>query len=146
MVALGCSSVTARVVGDADLSKSRTFYVEKNEKDNHGIDVMLRDELRKWGRRATSGPKGLSGAGAHVLVTYSDSWFWDFRMYMMELKVEFRDPETREVVASAVSHRDSYTSKSPEHMVWESLVEIFEKAHPEETPPPDPEPKHEDPA
>ena len=140
IVVAGCSSVKANVVRDADLSKSRTFYVEKNEKDKRGIEIMLRDELRRWGRRATCGPQGLKPGGTHVLVTYADRWHWDLRMYMRELKVEFRDPETGEVVASVVSRRDSLTDRGPESMVWVTLVEIFEKAHPEEQPPPDPKP------
>jgi len=140
LIGVGCSaSVNARSVADADVSKSRTFYVQKNPKDKHDIDLMLRDELRKWGRKATNGPEGQAPAGTHVLVTYSDSWYWDLRMYLLELQVFFRDPQTKEVLASAVNRRTSLVSASPEYMVWEALVGIFAKAHPDEKPPPAPE-------
>ena len=107
-VAGGCASLNARPVADADLSKSRNFHVQKNPKDNHGIDIMLRDELRRWGRRATNGPEGSVPAGARMLVAYSDSWYWGLHMYLLELEVEFRDPETAEVVASAVDRRECH--------------------------------------
>ncbi len=137
----GCSSLKANAVRDADLSKGRTFYVQKVPKDTHGLEVILRDELLRWGRKATHGPEGKMPAGTDVLVTYVNHYWWDMRMYLMQLDVEFRDPKTKKVVASAVNKRTSLVSRSAAYMAWEALVAVFKKTNPDEKPPPDPRAK-----
>ena len=140
LVAGGCgTSMKANAVGDADLAKGRTFYVQKHPKDTHSIDVILRDELKRWGRKVSAGPEDKMPSGTDVLITYYDHWTWDMRMFLHQLDVQFRDAKTREVVASAVNKHSSLASGSPTFMAWEALVAIFAKVRPSEKPPPEPD-------
>jgi len=140
----GCLNTTnVKAVEDADLASVRTFYVVERETDKQDIHIIVRDELRRWGKTATSGPRAAMPARTEVLVTTDDHWFWDMRMYLTELEVVFRDPQTKEVLASAIKKRGSLDAKSPAYMAWEAVAAVFVKTHPGEKPLPAPGDKDE---
>ena len=60
------------------------------------------------------------------MVTYVDKWMWDITMYLIELTITFRDPETRAAVGSGNSYHTSLTRLSPEEMVAEVIDNILE--------------------
>ena len=124
----GCSvnRATGNFDPGMDLSQTDVFYVERFDPDNRGIEKIIADNLSVRGYKATFGEEGLAPDDATMVVTYVDKWMWDITMYMIELTITFRDPETRAAVGSGNSYHTSLTRLSPEEMVAEVIDNILE--------------------
>ena len=68
---------------------------------------------------------------ADILVTYVDRWHWDITMYMLDLRVEVRDPATDYILATSHSTRTSLSRTSPEKMVQEVVDELVRQQNKE---------------
>ncbi len=123
----GCANteLVSDIDPQIDMSDIRTFHVVKFRNDNRGIEKLLSDRLNNMGFKASSGTTTISPQKVDAIIEYQDKWMWDITMYMLELNVDFRDPETNYKFASARSYRTSLARKSPEEMVEEVLNEIF---------------------
>jgi hypothetical protein len=122
----GCaSSLEAEKMPGVDLAGLNSFYVRKLPADGRGIERLIAAELTEMGKRATSGAEQRPPYGVDAIVTYQDKWMWDMTMYMLELSVQVRDPESDVQLASGHSMRTSLVRKSPEEMVKEVLTQIF---------------------
>jgi hypothetical protein len=131
LLAAGCSStLQAKKSPGADLSQLKAFYVQKLPADGRGIERVIADRLTQMGYRASSGPGDSPSSPVDAIVTYQDKWMWDITMYMIELSVQLREPQTRTVLATGHSMRTSLVRKDPEGMVEEVLTEIFKRGHP----------------
>lgn len=121
----GCAvnKATATLEPSADFSNVKRFHVEKFDPDKRGIDELIVKKLESLGYEVQSGeaPK----ENADVLVTYVDKWMWDITMYMIELTINFRDPQNNFPMASGNSYHTSLTRKSPEEMVDEVISNLF---------------------
>lgn len=107
-----------------DMSELNTFHVVKFEKDNRGIEKLIAERLQKMGYKASYGPyKKEQDVQANI--EYQDKWMWDITMYMLELNIDFRAPDTDYKFATGRSYRTSLVRKTPEEMVEEVLSEIF---------------------
>jgi hypothetical protein len=124
----GCAntSLTPDIDPSADLIGLQSFYVAKLESDDRGIEQLIAAELIAMGKDATSGTEPNPPSPADALVTYEDKWFWDITMYMLELNIDLRDPETNYKFATARSYRTSLARKSKEEMVREVPGKLFE--------------------
>lgn len=125
----GCANteLISEVDPQVDISQMKSFHVVKFEKDNRGIEKLIADRLNASGLQATSGPEKIPEKPVQVIVEYQDKWMWDITMYMLELNIDFRDPETNYKFASGRSYRTSLVRKSPDEMVEEVLNDIFSK-------------------
>lgn len=123
----GCATnrATATLTPGTDLAKIKSAYVVKQPKDNHAINDLIAAGLEKRGYIVTRGPELSTPYKADVAVTYVDKWMWDFTLYMIELTVNLRDPQTGFPMAVGNSHHTSLTRKSPPEMVDEVLDNIF---------------------
>jgi hypothetical protein len=123
----GCSKVVLKADSDPnmDISTIKSFYVQKLPADNRGLEVKIASQLNDFGYQATSGVNALPTQPVDAIVTYTDRWMWDITMYMLELNIEFRDPDTNYVFASGNSYRTSLVRKPPEHMIEEVLRKIL---------------------
>lgn len=123
----GCvnTELTSDIDPSADLVGLGTFYVAKAGHDERGIEVLIAAELNAMGKTATSGVDPKPTAPVDAVVTYEDKWMWDITMYMLELNIDLRDPETNYKFATGRSYRTSLARKKPEEMVTEVLSEIF---------------------
>jgi len=132
LVAQGCSvnRATATLAPGADLSRIRNVYVVKEAGDDHSVDELMKTQLTKMGYTATNGPELPLPYKADAVLTYVDKWMWDITMYMLELTVHLRNPETNASLAVGNSLHTSLTRKSPEAMVEEVLGNIFKNAKP----------------
>lgn len=131
LLSMGCSStLQAKRAPGADLSSLKTFYVQKLPADERGIERLIADRLTQMGFRATSGSGETPPSPVDAIVTYQDKWMWDITMYMIELSIQLREPQSRMVLATSHSRRTSLVRKSPEGMVEEVLTEIFKGDHP----------------
>lgn len=123
----GCAvnRATASVSPGTDLSKVKTAYVVKHDKDKYRVNELIKSKLESKGYTVTTGPQTPAPVAADVSVTYLDKWMWDITMYMLELTVDFRDPKTNFPIASGNSLHTSLTRKSPEAMVDEVVNNIL---------------------
>ena len=123
----GCAvnRANASLTPGADLSKIKTAYVAKFDKDVHDINNIITKKLQSKGYQVSTGPALPLPYPADVTVTYTDKWMWDITMYMLELTINFRDPKTDFPIATGNSVHTSLTRKSPEEMVDEVLSNIL---------------------
>jgi len=125
----GCSTVLqATKVPGADLSRLKTFYVQRLPADERGIEQLIAKELIKTGHMSSFGSEENPSSLVDAIVTYQDKWMWDITMYMLQLSIQIRDGKDRMVLATGQSLRPSLVRKSPEGMVEEVLGEIFKGA------------------
>jgi hypothetical protein len=123
----GCAvnRATASLTPGTDLSKVKTAYVVKFDKDVHNVDAIIAKKLESKGYTVTTGPALPPPYKADVAVTYTDRWMWDITMYMIELTINLRDPKSDFPIATGNSFHTSLTRKSPEEMVDEVLSNIL---------------------
>lgn len=121
----GCVNVaTAKVNPTTNLSALKTMYVQHYESDNSGVNTEIADQLRSKGITVTTGT-GAPPKNIDALVTYVDTWRWDITMYMLDLKIAIRDPNTEYLLASGDSLHTSLTRKSQTEMITEVLNNIY---------------------
>ena len=128
----GCVStdLTGAMMPGAQLPPSEVYFVEKFKPDGRGLDAVIRDQLKTFGKTATSGPEGGAPAEATIIVTYQDQWMWDMRMYLLQLDIQFKDPKTGHVLATGKSYRTSLAAKKPPEAANEILLKIFAEEGP----------------
>jgi len=123
----GCATNRERasVSPEVDLAGLRTYHVVRFAPDSRGIEQTIAAALRRRGLEATAGGEGDAPASAQVIVTYQDKWRWDMTMYMLELRVYFREPQTGRLLAMGSSYHTSASRLTPEEMASEVLANIF---------------------
>jgi len=123
----GCSKAVLKSDSDpnTDISGIKSFYVRKLPADNRGIEAKIASQLNEFGYQATSGSNQLPPQAVDAIVTYTDHWMWDITMYMLELNIQFHDPQTDYVFASGNSYRTSLVRKPPEYMIEEVLRKML---------------------
>src|SRR5215831_11686351 len=127
LVLTGCSKAILRSDSDpnTNLGSLKTFYVLKFSEDNRGLEKIIAKTLTGYGFQATDGTDATSPTSVDAVVTYKDRWMWDITMYMLEINIELRKPDTNFMFASGNSYRTSLVRKSPEEMIDEVLRSIF---------------------
>ena len=124
---VGCvnTSLSADVDPSADLSTLNSFFVIRQPKDERGIERLIAEELEKLGRGVGYGEELQARNTVDAVITYQDRWMWDITMYMIELRIQVREPATDYIIASGEVYRSSLARKSPEEMVQSVIREIF---------------------
>ena len=128
-VLTGCANteLVSDIDPQVDISQIRSVHVVKFEQDNRGIENLIANNFNDRGIQATTSPTKQPKQPVQAIVEYRDKWMWDLTMYMLELNIDFRDPETNYKFATGRSYRTSLARKSPEEMVDEVLSDIFNK-------------------
>jgi hypothetical protein len=123
----GCAKVVIKSDSDpsVNLAALNTFYVQKFAPDKRGLEKIIAAKLNEIGFDATSGAEAVPPRPVDALVTYKDKWMWDITNYMLEINLEFRNPETNFMFASGKSYRTSLARKSPEGMIDEVIHDLF---------------------
>lgn len=126
----GCANQSiATMSPGSSLGNAKSFYVVRLEADKRGVNNLIRDRLIALGYTAESGAEmPLTKYHADIVVNYEDRWMWDMTMYMLQLTITYRDPNTGYPIVVGKSLHTSLTRKSPEAMVEEVLTSIFIKA------------------
>jgi hypothetical protein len=132
-LALGCGVACSykhlygETMRGVELRSKHRIHVLQHAQDKRNIDDMIADRLRRAGFEATSGPEGSPlPEGVAAVVTYEDHWMWDMSNYLIVLRIDFRDPDTNELLASGQSYRTSLDRKPPEYMVDEVLAKLLQ--------------------
>lgn len=121
----GCASMSSQKAANTDLTTLKSFYVVQLAADGRGIDKVIAEQLTAMGFTATHGKAEETPKDVDAVVTYQDRWMWDFTMYMIELNVQVRAPQTQMTLASGKSFRPSLQRRSPAEMAKEVLTSIF---------------------
>ena len=123
----GCANrATAKVEPGVDLQALKTMHVVKIPEETAGISTLIADDLRRRGYTVTEGTEKPKEANA--IVTYVDRWMWDITMYLLELTIVIREPETDFPMATGSSLHGSLTRKSPKEMVEEVMGNVFKES------------------
>ncbi|NMG54019.1 hypothetical protein [Aromatoleum aromaticum] len=122
----GCAinRATAHTDPATDLSTLKTMHVKKFADDNANTDALIADRLRSKGISVTTDADTRPGK-VDATVTYVEKWMWDITMYMLELTVVIREPESDFPLASGNSYHTSLTRKSPGEMANEVIDNIY---------------------
>ena len=89
----------------ADLGSIKKFFVVHQPNDNRGINKMVCENLTKRGFEATTGEAKDVPSGVDATVTYQDKRMWDITMYLLQLDIQFRKPQSDIPLATGQSLR-----------------------------------------
>jgi hypothetical protein len=106
---------------EGSLGSPAQYYVVRHDDDDWQVGSMIVRWFEGRGLCAREGPQAELPADATVVVVYEDHWMWDMTMYMLSLKVDFRDARSDVLLASGQSYRTSLYRKAPETVVGEVL-------------------------
>jgi hypothetical protein len=116
----------AETMKGVDLGARDRIYVVHQPRDQRHIDFMIANRLKRAGFEATAGDAvSETPDGLDAIVSYEDHWVWDMSNYLIVLRIDLRDPKTRELLASGQSYRTSLDRKPPEFMVDEIITTMF---------------------
>jgi hypothetical protein len=123
----GCSSAGQQAAGPrVDLGKYRHIYVRSASNDSAQLDAMMAAELRQLGYDASSGVRTMQPIDAELTLTYDSRWEWDFRQYLIELRVTVSHARSEQIITGAREFHPGITSKSPQAMVHDVLAQLFQ--------------------
>jgi len=122
----GCATTRTHVVeNDRSLKDVRRFFVLRNLKDNHGIDVRIVRALQARGFEAESGPITLLPPSAQAVIVYEDRWAWDFANHMVFLKLGARDPQAAFPYVWASYQKQVAFTTNVDEVVGQVLGDLF---------------------
>jgi hypothetical protein len=117
----GCSSLSSHQNPAVDFTKFKRYYIEHRITDNHGVDQLIAQDLRRRGLEATHGHLTMIPDKIDVIVTYEDRWTWDFKSYLIELNIAVRDARSNKLIASGTYRHPGPLSKDPAVMIRKIL-------------------------
>lgn len=122
---IGCVSSTAGLPISV-VEPEATYCVQLQPNDGRNLAESIAMRMNARARSATSSAD-CSGANADYLVTYTDRWQWDMRMYLRALRVEIRALDTEALAAYGESQQNSLgaTGENFETIIDRTLDEIF---------------------
>jgi hypothetical protein len=133
----GCSTLDTHFANNASITRFKNIYVQRNLNENHGLDGLIVRELKSRGIQAKSGPMTLLPRDAKAYITYEDQWDWDFKDYLISLRMTVRDATTNRLLASVMYFRPTAFMKTPDYMVRKVLDGLLNPAaHSTESSPP----------
>lgn len=127
-LATGCAvnRATASVDPVVRLSELKTMHVKKFADDNADTDKLIAEKLRSKGVSVTTDGDPQPGK-VDAVVTYIEKWMWDITMYMLELTIVIRDPQTNFPLATGNSYHTSLSRLAPKEMVNEVVDNIYKE-------------------
>jgi hypothetical protein len=131
ILATGFSGCIANTAGQmtlpAEVSAHGSYFVERSAEDTRDLAKTIAAHMQARGLNATAGAPGESRPGFDYVVTYTDRWFWDMRMYLADLRIEVRDAKDHSVVGFGQSSQSSLKAmgQSHEDVVDTALNQLF---------------------
>lgn len=117
----GQMSLSTQVAGQG------TYYVERQPKDERDLATVIAQRMRERGLKATAEQAGVARPQCDYLVSYTDKWMWDMRMYLYDLRIDLRDAKDNSVVGYGQSMQSSLKAmgRSYEDVIDLALDELF---------------------
>lgn len=113
----GCASYDVRQAFPQGFAAMRHYFVLSNSNDNHGLDRQIVAVLRARGLEADAGPQTMMPDETQVVITYQDSWAWDFGDHLIGLQLTARETKANFPFANA-----RFSAKIPKHRSAETIV------------------------
>ena len=129
LAATGCSytHLYGERLGGVQFDRARAIRVERHPDDERDIAGLIGERLVRAGFRvAHAAEVAPETEQAQAIVSYEDHWMWDMSMYLLTLRIDFRDPRTNELRASGQSYRTSLDRVEPQVMVNEVVDKILD--------------------
>lgn len=119
----GQTSLDGFALAERDSSEV-VFFVERQPEDSHQLDEAIVRVLAKRGVTAVTVEPELYD----YRITYIDRWYWDMRMYMIDFRIDVRDPKTNVLLATARSYQTSLAAlgKGRENIIADAIKILFE--------------------
>ncbi|AOS43175.1 hypothetical protein Verru16b_00218 [Lacunisphaera limnophila] len=117
----GCASVDTKVERAEDLARVQRFFVIANANDSRALDRHLVNALRARGLTAEFGPRTMIPDDTQAVITYQDSWTWDFGDRLMYLEVTARDVQSRQPLG-LMQYRAKIPGRQPVGEIITDLV------------------------
>ena len=108
-------SAAGQLMPRTALDQGKTFFVEKHEKDTRNLAESIAQTMRARGLSATSGAAADRSQGVDYVVTYTDRWMWDMRMYLADLRIEVRDARDNSLMGYGQSSQSSLKAMGQSH-------------------------------
>jgi hypothetical protein len=121
----GCSTALSTRKA-TDLAPFTRIYVESRLSDNHRLDEQIAAQLRAFGFEATHGVATMRPDGVDAIASYEDRWQWDFKDYMIEIKIDFRDARSNRPLATGSYYQASLKTKPSEEVIRLILTPLFQ--------------------
>jgi hypothetical protein len=90
--------------------------------DNRGIGQFICNTLRERGYETDLGPLTMMPLNTQAIISFTDSWTWDFKDHMTGLELSFKDTKIDFPLATASYVGPASFTKAP-HEVVEKLVD-----------------------
>lgn len=122
----GCINTTDGTVLNPEY-RSGKYFVERQPKDQRNLNNDIASELVKRGIQASAGEASDKPGDTDFIVSYIDRWYWDMRMYLIELRIEIRDKEAN-LVSYGESKQSSLAAMGKTHVdvINRALDEMLE--------------------
>ncbi len=121
-----CSSFSTRSAPSVPPKRIDHIFVDHRLSDGRHLDKLIAAELRRRGYDADSGPSTMMPVGEDAIVSYQDTWTFDFTTYLIELDVTVRDARSGVEIATGRYFHPSVTGTNPTRMVAKVLDQIFQ--------------------
>lgn len=125
LLCTGCTTVTVRKMPGADLAKYHRIFVEQPFNENHHVDELIANELRRLGREASSGPLTMMPEKTEAVIKYNARWTGDFSTYLIDLNVSVHALYPTKTLGEARFYQPSAITKPPEVVVHEIVNRLF---------------------
>lgn len=118
----GCAVISQEAFVVANKPNVKSYFVEHQPNDKRGINELIKSRIKQQGFNIVN-----SRTDADIIVNYIDLWYWDFKNYLLNLRIIFRDSSDSFPIIVGNSVRSSLVRKDPDFMVNEVLTKMFEK-------------------
>lgn len=128
MLATACvGNVSGQMTLPADVAARGSYCVERHAEDTRDLASIIAAKLRERGLQAKSGAAGEALTGCDYVVSYTDRWFWDMRMYLADLRIELRDARDKTILGYGQSSQSSLKAmgQTQEDVVATALDQLF---------------------
>ena len=125
----GCASYNASMKPGSDLSKYQRVWVKSNMNDNRGIGQFICNALRARGLESDLGPLTMMPRNTQAIISFTDSWTWDFKDHMIRLELSLKDAKIDFPIATA-SYTDPFSLREAPDEVAAKLVNKLFNAQP----------------
>jgi hypothetical protein len=121
---------SGNITPGTDLSSFKKVYVDIGKNDWQTSPYIV-SFLTTRGYTVTSGMADAMPADTECMVKLKEGWFWDLQTYLLDLKVEFLNPKTKAVYASAYVWRAvPQGRRGPKVIATEAMNAIFNNGMP----------------
>lgn len=132
-MASGCiGNTSGQMTLPAAVASESSYFVERHANDSRDLASTIAERMRARGLKAASGTAAERKPEYTYVVSYTDRWYWDMRMYLADLRIEVRDPKDQSIVGFGQSSQSSLKAMGKTHVdiVDTALHELFGTAGP----------------